>query len=127
MWKRIVKALAMGFDTSAYMDFNMELSKNKQKSMAVEFQEQLEELSNKVKGWPHQALIRAIVGGLREDLNIKMQATRPQSLLESFELARIAEGSDNKIRDEGQQNQLTDVEKIFSKYDAVQKEGNQRW
>lgn len=42
-----------------------------------------------VRGWPVEALIGASVGRLEEEVRAEVQAARPQTLLQGFELAGL--------------------------------------
>ncbi|KAF3781355.1 hypothetical protein EJ110_NYTH37225 [Nymphaea thermarum] len=97
-WRVFMEVLKVRFRPSAYLDYNIELSKIKQKGKVMEHQAEFEEVSNMVSGWPVEALIGTFVGGLNEEYRIKVQAAKPQSLLETFELARIAEEKSNRLR-----------------------------
>ncbi|KAF3772744.1 hypothetical protein EJ110_NYTH57111 [Nymphaea thermarum] len=73
-WTTLVTAMAARFGPSAYVDYNIELSKIQQKWSVVEYQERFEELSNMTRGWPMDALICAFVGGLKEEIRLEEQS-----------------------------------------------------
>ncbi|KAF3773629.1 hypothetical protein EJ110_NYTH54967 [Nymphaea thermarum] len=79
-----VEAMKARFGPSSYLDYNVKLSKITQKGSVVDYNERLEELSNMVRGWPIAALIGAFVRGLKEEIQIEVQAAKPRSLTECF-------------------------------------------
>ncbi|KAF3788607.1 hypothetical protein EJ110_NYTH20738 [Nymphaea thermarum] len=83
--------MAACFGPSAYIDYNIELSKIWQKGTVVEYQESFEELSNMVPGWPTNSLIGAFVGGLKEEIRIEVQSMRSLNLQDCFVIARMVE------------------------------------
>ncbi|XP_031502082.1 uncharacterized protein LOC116265541 [Nymphaea colorata] len=90
-WRSLIVAMAQRFGPSAYIDYNIELSKIRQKGTLVEYQESFEELSNMVRGWPTDALIGTFVGVLKEEIRIEMQSMRPLNLHDCFAIARMVE------------------------------------
>ncbi|KAF3790226.1 hypothetical protein EJ110_NYTH16760 [Nymphaea thermarum] len=91
------KTPATRFGPSTYLDYNVDLSKIKQRGTIMEYQENFEELSNMVRGWPVKALIRAFIGGLKDEIHIVVQATKPHSISDCFELARMVEQKHRKV------------------------------
>ncbi|KAF3781406.1 hypothetical protein EJ110_NYTH37131 [Nymphaea thermarum] len=81
-WLEFVAALTVCFGPSAYLDYNVELSKIRHKGIVTEYQAEFEDKRNMVHGWPKEALIGVFIVGLRDELRINVQAARPQPLLE---------------------------------------------
>ncbi|KAF3777160.1 hypothetical protein EJ110_NYTH44743 [Nymphaea thermarum] len=86
----LVEAIATCFGPSSYLDYNVELSKIRQTSTLVDYQENSESLNNMVRGWPIELLVGAFVGGLRK-FRIEVQALKPRSQAECFEISRTVE------------------------------------
>ncbi|KAF3774459.1 hypothetical protein EJ110_NYTH45593 [Nymphaea thermarum] len=90
-WRSLIIAMALRFGPSAYIDYNIELSKIRQKGTVVEYQESFKELSNMVRGWPTDAFIGTFVGGLKEEIRIEVQSMQPLKLHDYFVTARMVE------------------------------------
>ncbi|KAF3783318.1 putative fucosyltransferase-like protein [Nymphaea thermarum] len=96
-WETLVREITSRFRPSAYLDYNVELLRIKQLGTVVEYQENFEVLTNMVRGWTLEALIGAFVGGLKDEICIEVQATKPQTLLDCFELACTVEEKNKRL------------------------------
>ncbi|KAF3771682.1 hypothetical protein EJ110_NYTH59819 [Nymphaea thermarum] len=68
-WETLLREITACFGSSAYIDYNVQLSRIRQTSTVVEYQENFEALTNMVHGWLLEALIGAFVKGLRRTRN----------------------------------------------------------
>ncbi|KAF3775899.1 hypothetical protein EJ110_NYTH49522 [Nymphaea thermarum] len=93
----LVKEPTSRFGPSAYLDYNVELSSIKQSGTVLEYQEHFEALTNIVRGWPLPALIGAFLAGLKDEIRIELQAMKPQTLMDCFELARMVEEKNERL------------------------------
>ncbi|KAF3776017.1 hypothetical protein EJ110_NYTH38904 [Nymphaea thermarum] len=87
-WDGLVDAMKSHFGPSAFLDYNVELSKIKQKGSIIDYQVRFEELNNMVREWPTKAHIGAFEGELKDETRIEVQASKPRTLPNCFDLER---------------------------------------
>ena len=97
-WKKFKKELLVRFGPMEDEDFDEALSKICQKGTLREYQREFERLANQVDGWPQKALVRAFMGGLKEEIASEIRMFKPKILSEAIELARIKDESLNRRR-----------------------------
>ncbi|KAF3774179.1 hypothetical protein EJ110_NYTH53738 [Nymphaea thermarum] len=96
-WTELIDAMKSRFGPSAFLNYNVELSKIRQRGSILDYQEHFEELSNMVRGWSIKALEGAFIGGLKDEIRIEVHAAKPRSLPVCFEVARMVKEKHRRL------------------------------
>ncbi|KAF3783212.1 hypothetical protein EJ110_NYTH32579 [Nymphaea thermarum] len=94
-WDEFKEALILRFGASSYVDFDIELRNLKQTTSVQEYQARFEDLASMVD-WTPKALIAAFVGGLKDEIQIDVQAEPNTELRKCFAKARSVEDRQHK-------------------------------
>ncbi|KAJ0615751.1 putative retrotransposon gag domain-containing protein [Helianthus annuus] len=90
-WVEFSRALQARFGPTDYEDPAEALSRLKQTTTVVAYQEEFERLSHRVDNLPEPFLIGCFVGGLKDEVRLEVKLKTPRSLPDAIGLARLVE------------------------------------
>lgn len=90
-WGEFSRAIQARFGPTDYEDPAEALSRLKQTTTVMTYQEEFERLSHRVDDLPESFLIGCFVGGLKEMIRLEVKLKSPRSLSDAIGLARLVE------------------------------------
>ncbi|KAJ8639883.1 hypothetical protein MRB53_016577 [Persea americana] len=97
-WEDFVAAMDSRFGPPRSEDYAGKLSKLRQTSTVIQYQQEFQRLSNRVRGLSEAYLISLYLSGLRDEIRIGVHKMNPSSLPDAFSLARLQEEEANLRR-----------------------------
>ena len=88
-WKDFEKEVLIRFGPTGYIDYDEALSRIKQIGSLRDYLVQFERLSTQVQGWSEKALIGTFTGGLKPELSKEVKVSKPRTLRQAIEYARL--------------------------------------
>nr|GEV84299.1 peroxidase 64 [Tanacetum cinerariifolium] len=92
------KALLVRFGPTDYEDPSEALHWLKQSTTMVIYQETFERLSNWVEGLSESFLVGYFIGGLKDEIRLKVKLKKPRRLVEAMGMTRLVEKKNNLAR-----------------------------
>jgi hypothetical protein len=90
-WHVLTQALLERFGPSSYDDPMEALSKLKQITSVDDYKKRFEALSNRVRGVDDHNRVNCLLGGLKDEIRLPLRMFKPQTLLTTYELAKVQE------------------------------------
>ncbi|KAD3641342.1 hypothetical protein E3N88_30566 [Mikania micrantha] len=90
-WIEFSRALQGRFGPTDYNDLAEAITRLKQNSTVVLYQEEFERLSHRLDGLPEPFLVGCFIGGLKDEIRIEVRLKNPKSLTSAISLARLVE------------------------------------
>jgi hypothetical protein len=90
-WAEFTKVILKRFGPTDYDDPSEALSRLKQTTSVIAYQEVFERLSHKVDGLPENFLIGSFIAGLKDDIRIDVRVKQPKTLSETISVAHLIE------------------------------------
>ena len=91
MWSKFVKAILLHFGPIEYEDPSESLTRLRQTTTMVTYQEAFERLSHQVNSLSEGFLIRCFVASLRDDIRIDVKIKQPHTLADAIGVAQLLE------------------------------------
>jgi len=90
-WDELTQAISLRFGPTEYEDSSKALTRLKQTSTVVVYQEAFERLSYRVDGLPETFLIGCFIAGLRDEIRLDVKIKQPKTLADTIGVARLVE------------------------------------
>jgi hypothetical protein len=90
-WDEFTNAIQLRFGPTDYEDPSEALTRLKQTTTIVAYQEAFERLSHRVDDLPEKFLIGCFIAGLRDDIRIDVKIKQPVTLADTIGVARLIE------------------------------------
>ncbi|KAL5753670.1 hypothetical protein ACOSP7_021890 [Xanthoceras sorbifolium] len=90
-WEEFTKALLLRFGPTEYENPSEALTRLKQTSTVIAYQEAFEKLSHRVDGLPKNFLIGCFVAGLKDEIRLDVKVKKPSTLSDTIGVARLIE------------------------------------
>ena len=90
-WENFVKALLLRFGSSTYEDPMEALTRLCQTSSVVNYKEQFEAISNRIRDLSEAHKLSCFLSGLKDEVRLPVKMLNPNNLNEAFGLAKIQE------------------------------------
>ena len=91
VWDEFTKAVLLRFRPTDYKDSSEALTRLRQTSTVVAYQEGFEKLSHRVDGLPETFLIGCFISKLRDDIRLDVKIKQPRTLSDAIGVARLIE------------------------------------
>ena len=90
-WVEFSKAVHSRFGATDFEDPSEALSRLKQLTTVVSYQQDFERLSQRVDGLPESFLVGCFIGGLKDEIRLEVKLKNPRSLSDAIGIARLVE------------------------------------
>ena len=111
-WDELTQAISLRFGPTEYEDPSEALTRLKQTSTVVVYQEAFERLSHRVDGLPETFLVGCFIAGLKDEIRLDVKIKQPKTLAETIGVARLVEERNQLQRRPYSNNRLLPVTTI---------------